>query len=67
MTKPDNPCLNCTERWVDESGTCHATCKRYALFQKLNQIFNDAMRKNKDSGHNGKKWIQSQTGWWRKK
>lgn len=66
MKRPNNPCYGCTERWVNEVTNCHPTCKRYAEFQAMNRAFNDAMRKNSDAGYNGKKWYQSQTGWWRK-
>lgn len=27
-----SPCDGCTERWVNENGTCHGSCERYDIF-----------------------------------
>lgn len=27
-----SPCLNCPDRWVNETGRCHSTCEKYIAF-----------------------------------
>ena len=28
------PCKGCQDRWVNEHGTCHATCSKYKTWKK---------------------------------
>ena len=65
MKRPDVPCKGCADRWVTCEETCHATCDRYAEFQRLNELFKAEMEQRK-LGYNEKHWYQTQTGWWRR-
>lgn len=66
MKRPNNPCKGCKDRWVDETTTCHAKCLAYAEFNRLNQEYNDEVRKNA-VGYHAPNWYQTPTGWWRRK
>lgn len=38
------PCRGCTDRWVNENGTCHSTCERYADFKAYVAVKSEAMK-----------------------
>lgn len=65
MKRSDVPCRDCDNRWVTSEGTCHATCPKYAEFQRLNELFKAEMEHRKD-GYSEKHWVRTQRGWWRR-
>lgn len=40
----NSPCYQCKDRHVDENGTCHKTCEKFAAYQQKIKERNEARR-----------------------
>lgn len=43
-----SPCLDCKDRWINETGRCHSSCEKYLTFKKEASDYNKRILEERD-------------------